>query len=288
MAPVIDEATRSSRAPMRASALAHALVRPGTLWSQVQVVAETGSTNADVAQAARAGGPEGLVLVAESQIAGRGRLGRSWQAPAGAGLTMSVLLRPTSVAAARHGWLPLLTGVAVMQVCAAEVGGVDAALKWPNDLLVRPIAGGRWGKCGGILAEVADDAIVIGIGINVSQDRAELPEPMDPLAYPPTSLAIAGGRGDRERLAVAVLERLSHWYARWSAVAGDPDRSGLAAAYRSLCRTLGRRVTVTLPGGDALRGTATDIDRDGRLLVRAPDGEHRLAAGDVHHLRDTP
>jgi BirA family biotin operon repressor/biotin-[acetyl-CoA-carboxylase] ligase len=229
------------------------------------------------------------VLLAESQFAGRGRLGRSWQSPPRAALTMSVLLRPRAVAAAGLSWLPLLTGVAVVQACAFEVGAIEAALKWPNDLLVRPAGGGDWGKCGGILAEVAaPDAIVVGIGINVSQEASELPDPTDPMAYRPTSLAVAGGRGDRERLAVAVLRRLSDWYGRWCSVAGDPDRCGLAEAYRTHCRTLGRAVTVTLPGGEQWRGTATDIDPDGRLLVRTGDGEHSLAAGDVHHLRDTP
>jgi BirA family biotin operon repressor/biotin-[acetyl-CoA-carboxylase] ligase len=301
MAPVLHEAVRPPRPPVRATTLARALVRPGALWSEVRVVAETGSTNDDVAGAARAGAAEGLVLVAESQLGGRGRLGRSWQAPAGAGLTMSVLLRPRSVAATGLGWLPLLAGVAVVQACGSEVAAIEAGLKWPNDLLARP-AEGRWAqrfgdqpsedgwrKYGGILAEVvAPDAIAIGIGVNVSQQQSELPEPIDPLAYRPASLAMVGGHVDRERLAVAVLRRLSHWYARWIGAGGDPDACGLAAAYRAHCRTLGQAVTVTRPGGEALRGTATDVDADGRLLVRTPESEYRLAAGDVHHLRGVP
>jgi BirA family transcriptional regulator, biotin operon repressor / biotin---[acetyl-CoA-carboxylase] ligase len=284
------DTVRIGRTPLREAVLTRALVRPGTLWSRVRVVAETGSTNADVAEAARRGAAEGLVLVAESQVAGRGRLGRTWQSPPGAGLTMSVLLRPRSVAGTGLGWLPLLTGVAVVEACAAEVGPVEAALKWPNDLLVRPAAGGGWGKCGGILAEVAaPGAVVVGIGINFSQEERELPPPVDPAAHRPTSLSLAGGHGDRERLAAAVLRRLSHWYGRWHRLGGDPGRSGLAAAYRARCRTLGQAVTVSLPGGERLRGTATDIDADGRLVVRTEGGEeHHLAAGDVHHLRDTP
>lgn len=268
--------------------LAQTLVRPGEFWSEVRVVAETGSTNADVLQAARDGAAEGLVLLAEQQNAGRGRLGRSWLAPPGAALTMSVLVRPRSMAAARLGWLPLLTGIAVVQACEAVAGGVDAALKWPNDLLVRPagMVEDGWAKCGGILAETAaPDAIAVGIGINVRQGRDELPAPSDPAAYPPTSLAVAGARCDRERLAVAVLQRLAELYRRWHAVAGDPVRSGLSAEYRSRCVTLGRAVTVTLPAGGSLRGTAIDVDLDGRLVVRTAAGEHRLAAGDVHHVR---
>lgn len=289
MAPVLDETVRTPRAPVRAAVLARAVVRPGGLWSEVRVVAETGSTNADVVQEARAGAAEGLVLLAESQRAGRGRLGRSWQAPAGAGLTMSVLLRPRAIAATGLGWLPLLTGVAVIEACAAETPGIEAALKWPNDLLVRPAGGGAWGKCGGILVEVAAPAaIVVGIGMNVWQEASELPGPIDLMAYPPTSLALAGGRGDRERLAAAVLRWLAHWYGRWLVAAGDPERCGLIAAYRARCRTLGRPVAVVLPGGAALRGTAADIDKDGRLVVRTVDGDKHLAAGDVHHLRDAP
>lgn len=230
------------------------------------------------------------MLIAESQVAGRGRLGRSWEVPPGAGLMMSVLLRPRSIAPARLGWLPLLTGVAVVQACAAAGSGIEAGLKWPNDLLVRPAPanGGdsEWGKCGGILAEaVAPEAIVVGIGINVSQAAVELPSPVDPTAFPPTSLALAGAHRDRERLAAAVLRRLAHWYGRWHAAGGDPMGSGLAAAYRARCRTLGHPVTVALPGGGSLVGTATAVDPDGRLVVRTADGEQRLAAGDVQHVR---
>src|SRR5690606_18372741 len=117
---------------------------------------------------------------------------------------------------------------------------------------------------------------------------AELPERIDPLAYPPTSLALAGGRGDREALAIGVLQRLEHWYVRWQDAAGDPELSRLAPAYRARCTTLGQAVTVALPGAASVRGMATDIDPDGRLVVRTTDGERRLAAGDVHHLRSAP
>jgi len=275
-------------------ALTRELVRPGGLWSEVRVVEETGSTNADVVALARAGAAEGLVLVADRQDAGRGRMGRSWHAPAGTGLTMSVLLRPSGVEAARFGWLPLLAGVAVVRACASYPR-IDAALKWPNDLLVRPAVGEHggaadeavaWGKCGGILAEAVDaETVVVGIGVNVSQRASQLPPPSDPLAYPATSLARAGARPGRERLAVIMLRGLDHWYGRWVAASGDPDASGLRAAYLSHCATLGQPVTATLPGRGTLRGTAEAVDPDGRLVVATATGEHRLAAGDVHHLR---
>jgi BirA family biotin operon repressor/biotin-[acetyl-CoA-carboxylase] ligase len=199
---------------------------------------------------------------------------------------MSVLLRPHGVAAARFGWLPLLAGVAVARACA-EVPGVRAALKWPNDLLVRRASADEgWGKCGGILTEAVDsDAVIVGIGVNVSQRESQLPPVADPHAYPPTSLARAGARRGRERLAVDVLRGLAHWYGRWRTAGGDPEASGVRGAYLEHCMTLGRAVTATLPGGTSLRGTATQIDQDGRLVVVTPTGEQRLAAGDVYHLR---
>jgi BirA family biotin operon repressor/biotin-[acetyl-CoA-carboxylase] ligase len=253
-------------------------------------VAQTGSTNADVVGSARAGAAEGLVRIAESQRAGRGRLDRTWQAPARSGLTMSVLLRP-AVPNTRLGWLPLLAGVAVVQACA-QLTDVDAALKWPNDLLVRQSAdAGGWGKCGGILAETVppaeamDMAVVVGIGINVTQVAEELPEPQDPLAHPPTSLALAGAAADREALAIAVLERIAEWYRRWVTLAGDPVTSGLAEAYRAICLTIGRDVTVSLPGAGSLAGRVSGVDDDGRLVVVTPTGPQALAAGDVAHLR---
>jgi BirA family biotin operon repressor/biotin-[acetyl-CoA-carboxylase] ligase len=276
-------ADRSAPPPLREAVLVRELVAPGSCWSHVRVVEQTGSTNADVVGLAGAGEPEGTVLLAESQVAGRGRLGRSWQAPPRTGLAMSVLLRPRRVPAPRLGWLPLLTGVAVARACSLP--GVESALKWPNDLLVRPVPAGEWGKCGGILAEAAADAVVVGVGINVLQELADLPAPADPLAFPPTSLALAGAVCGRERLAIAVLRELDHWYGRWLAVDGDPAASGLGEAYRAHCATLGAAVTATMPGGDSLRGTATGVDPDGRLIVATATGDRHLAAGDVQHLR---
>ena len=281
---------RIERPPLRNTALTRALVSPAGLWSRVEVVTETGSTNADVASSARAGAGEGLIRIAESQRAGRGRLDRTWQAPARSGLTMSVLLRP-AVPITRFGWLPLLAGVAVVQACD-QLTDVDAALKWPNDLLVRQSAEtGRWGKCGGILAETVPPvdamatAVVVGIGINVTQVAEELPEPQDPLAYPPTSLALAGAAADREALTIAVLERVAQWYGRWVAAAGDPVKSGLLEAYRAICLTIGRDVTVSLPGGASVAGRVNGIDDDGRLVLMTPTGPQALAAGDVAHVR---
>ncbi|MBO0786215.1 MAG: biotin--[acetyl-CoA-carboxylase] ligase, partial [Actinobacteria bacterium] len=152
------------------SGLRRALVRPGGLWQQVRVVAATGSTNADLLAEAAAGAPEGTVLVAEAQTAGKGRLGRSWASPAGTGLTFSVLLRPEGVPPTLLGWLPLLTGVAVA-AAASEAAAVECRLKWPNDVL----AGGA--KLAGILVEGQAAGLVAGIGLNVCQRPADLPGP---------------------------------------------------------------------------------------------------------------
>lgn len=280
-----------SRPPLSPVALNRALVVPGGLWTEVRVVAETGSTNADIMAAALSGEPEGLVIVAERQLAGRGRLARRWHAPAQAALTLSVLLRPT---VGRVSWLPLLAGVALADA-VGRLAEVEAALKWPNDLLVR-LPGGGWGKCAGILAEAGPDVVVLGIGLNVLQRADELPPPLlsshdptappNPSAFPPTSLALAGATlSDRPPLLKALLRTLADRYRAYQAAGGDPVGSGLMAAYREHCATIGQPVTVSLPGGGELRGQACDIDADGRLVVADEDGTHALAAGDVHHVR---
>lgn len=257
----------------------------GGLWVAISVVAETGSTNSDLAGAARAGAAEGTVLVAEHQRAGRGRSGRGWQSPARAGLTVSVLLRPGEadrrtppVPAIRWGWLSLLAGVALAESVTA-LAGVAARLKWPNDLLVAD------GKGAGILAEVVGEAVVVGVGLNVSTRPDEMPPPAGKL--PATSLAQAGARlTDRTELLLGLLRRLELWYGRWRTAGGDPDRCRLRPAYQQFCATIGQPVRVLLPAGGELTGTAEGVDGDGRLLVRTASGTvHALAAGDVVHVR---
>jgi BirA family transcriptional regulator, biotin operon repressor / biotin---[acetyl-CoA-carboxylase] ligase len=262
-------------------ALRQAVVRPGSLWRDLQVAGVTGSTNADLLARAADGAPEGLVLAAEEQRAGRGRMGRSWWSPPRAALTFSVLLRPLPVPPARRSWLPLLAGVAVASAVRA-VTAVDAQLKWPNDVLVRDA------KLAGILAEASGDAVVVGIGVNVSTEPGELPSAAPgregPLAA--TSLWVAGWVSpDRDLLLTAILGELEHWYLAWRRAGGDPERCGLAETYTRLCATLGRPVRVELPGGRLMQGQAEGIDPAGRLLVRVPDGELPVAAGDVVHVR---
>jgi BirA family biotin operon repressor/biotin-[acetyl-CoA-carboxylase] ligase len=264
------------RPPLSAAALRRALVVSDGLWTEVLVTRETASTNADVAAAARGGAPEGLVVVAERQTAGRGRLGRQWESPPRAGIAVSVLLRPDGPAN-RYGWLPLLAGVALVET-VRRLGAVDAVLKWPNDLLIDER------KCAGILAEAVPDpasAVVLGIGLNVTLREAELPRP------DATSLALAGSSCiDRDPLLRALLRSLADWYGRWRAEGGDADRCGLRETYRLHCATLGRRVSVALPGGTLLVGTAADVDDDGRLVVTGADGGRTaVAAGDVIHVR---
>lgn len=259
--------------PLDVDALRTALIGP---WAQLDVVERTGSTNADLIAAAGAGAPDRTVLVAEYQEAGRGRLTRSWVSPPGAGLTVSVLLRPAGVPASRFGWLPLLAGMALLDT-VREVGGVEAGLKWPNDLLVGP----ERRKAAGILAEVADSvrpAVVIGMGLNVFASPPEQPGA--------TSLAAEGADVDRSALLVALLTRLAEREAAWRAGNGDPELTRLRADYRAGCASLGSEVRVELPGGSTYTGIAEDVDRDGRLLILSATGHRRaVAAGDVVHLR---
>jgi BirA family transcriptional regulator, biotin operon repressor / biotin---[acetyl-CoA-carboxylase] ligase len=271
------------RKPLDAASLRRAALRPDGLWRAIEVVPSTGSTNADLLARALADEPEGVLLAAEEQTAGRGRMGRTWVSPPYAALTFSLLLHP-AVPPARRGWLPLLTGVAVA-AAVTDVTGVETRLKWPNDVLAGDALAGE-GKLAGILAEAAGDAVVVGIGLNVSTEPAELPGP-GPGALPATSLRAAGATAlNREKLLLAILARFERWYRTWQQAGGDPDRSGLRAEYTRLSATIGRPVRAELPGGQALSGRAVGVDSDGRLLVRvSPGSEVPVAAGDVVHLR---
>lgn len=271
------------RPPLVEAALRRALVRPGGLWTELDVVQATGSTNTDLVTRAAAGAPEGAVLVAEEQTAGRGRLDRTWTAPPRSGLFFSVLLRPgaAGVPVQRWGWLPLLAGVASAGALS-RAAGVDTALKWPNDLLVT--VEGQERKFGGILAERTGDAVVIGIGLNVSLHADELPVPTA------GSLALAGAvSADRDPLLRAVLRSIEEWYGEWRRFEGDPGACGLQETYAAGCATLGRRVRAELPGGGERVGEAVAIDGDGRLVLATEGGGREpVSAGDIVHLRAVP
>jgi BirA family transcriptional regulator, biotin operon repressor / biotin---[acetyl-CoA-carboxylase] ligase len=233
------------------------------------------STNAVAAERARAGAPDGLVVVAEHQTAGRGRLDRAWETPARAAAIFSVVLRPT-VPAADWPWLPLLTGHTVAKVLRAS-GYAAAGVKWPNDVLI----GDR--KVAGILVERVEapdgPAAVVGVGLNVSLTEDELPVPTA------TSLVLeSDAEPDRTAVLVELLRSLREAYDAWQAGGGDAVRH-LRASYAAGCVTVGRDVRVELPGGEVLRGRATGVDPSGRLVVLGPGGETVVGAGDVVHVR---
>lgn len=239
----------------------------------VSWIAETGSTNTDLMEAARQGAPEGTVFVADHQLAGRGRLDRRWEAPVGASLLVSVLLRPTVVVGDAH-LVTMAVGLAAADACA-DVAGVSPALKWPNDLVVDDA------KLGGILAESLLSgsslaAVVVGMGLNVNWPT-ELPEE---LAFSATALNhLAGHAVDRRRLLERFLGHLERWYERLH----QPDL--LLADYRTRSATLGRRVRVQL-AEETFEGIAVDVTSEGHLLVDADDGARRtVTAGDAIHLR---
>jgi BirA family biotin operon repressor/biotin-[acetyl-CoA-carboxylase] ligase len=255
------------------------------MWCPIETIERTGSTNADLL--ARPGAAEGLVLVAEEQTAGRGRMGRTWVTPPHAALTFSMLLRPSWVPTGKLGWLSLVTGVSVA-TALRSVAGVRADLKWPNDVM----AGGR--KLAGILAEVSGDSVVIGIGLNVSTTADELPEP-GPGRLPATSVYAEGLRAnrpvvlDRAQLLSGILLAFERRYVAWRNDHGKVR--AIRPEYRDLCVTVGREVRVEQPGGQLLSGKAVDVDSDGRLVVLVPSpspgssARVAVAAGDVVHVR---
>lgn len=254
--------------------------RQDSAWPLPVIVESTGSTNADLEGLAREGAPEGTSIVADQQTAGRGRLDRTWVSPPGAGLWVSVLVRPGEVAPERLAWLSLMAGLAatdaLMDACS-----VRAELKWPNDLVaIAAACGGSDGprKLGGILSAVvphADplgDAVVIGIGINVAMGSADLP------VKQATSVLLEGGRLDRGALLVSLLDALQVRLAQWRS--GD---EAVPRDYRTRCATIGRRVDVLMPSGAAVTGIVSGIDDAGHLLVTDGESITRITAGDVIH-----
>lgn len=234
---------------------------------------EAGSTNALVVERARAGAAAGLVIVAEHQTAGRGRLDRSWEVPPRSAVTFSMLVRP-DLPPADWPWLPLFTGYAVHAALADRADGIG--LKWPNDLLVETPEGDR--KLAGILVERVETpdgpAAVLGVGINVHQTPEELP------IEAATSVGqIIEGIPDRTEVLAEVVASLEMLMPLLS------DPAALRRAYAGECVTIGRQVRVDVPAGEPITGTAVDIDTGGRLVVQTADGEVPVGAGDVIHVR---
>jgi BirA family biotin operon repressor/biotin-[acetyl-CoA-carboxylase] ligase len=264
----------------------------GTRFGPIRRFAEIDSTNRYVLDETRAGAPEGMVAVADYQRAGRGRLGRRWEAPSGSNLLVSVLLRPTVAVDELH----LCTAaVALAAVGACERGaGLVPELKWPNDLVV----GAR--KLGGILAETAPasaatgPAVVVGLGLNVGwppdDDRAgdsvngdgTSRAERDELLTTATSIRReTGSQLEPLDLLGPMLEDLE---GRLVDLADPAGRRRLAGEYRRRCTTVGKTVRVSL-AGEELTGTAADITADGHLVVDVGTGLRTVAAGDVVHLR---
>lgn len=229
------------------------------------------STNDVARELAREGAPEGTVVVADYQTAGRGRLGRRWVAPAGTSLLCSLLFRP-SPEQVRD--LPILCALAAADAIE-RAAGLAVALKWPNDLIV--VRGEEWRKLGGILAEAetADGEkgfVVVGIGINGNIPPAALPA-LSPEAT--SILAETGREVNREQLLEALLEQVDLRYERL--------RGGQRplAEWASRLATLGRRVRLVTAEGEWL-GVAEGVDEEGALLLRTPEGTLRRAlVGDV-------
>lgn len=205
--------------------------------------------------------PEGALVVADHQTAGRGRLGRSWEAPPGTALLCSILLEPPADRASPQ--LSLVAGVAVADAIE-QVVGLAAQLKWPNDVMLRRR------KVAGCLAEARDGAVVLGIGVNVNQTGDQLPERAGSLR------TLTGRDWDREELLAWLLDDLGRRYADWLDNGLDGVYDGLAP--RDFLR--GRRVTV-----NGTSGTAVKIARDGRLEIAVGDGVVRVDSGEVAYER---
>lgn len=244
---------------------------------RVQVVETTDSTNADVVAAVThdpAGWPHLSLLVTDDQRAGRGRLDRSWTAPAGTALAVSLVVDASTIPLALRGWVPLAAGAAMTRAIRTQLTahGGTAELKWPNDVLV------DGGKICGILAEAVPgtfDTVVVGAGINTRMSRADLP------VTTATSFAAIGAECDDDRLLSDYVEHFDELLSHLSS--GGAER--VHRDIEKLCTTIGREVTVSLPDGTSVRGRASRLDADGRLVVESGTIETIVSAGDVVHVR---
>jgi BirA family biotin operon repressor/biotin-[acetyl-CoA-carboxylase] ligase len=260
---------------------------------QLTVVDTTGSTNADLLRAVTVdpkAWPDLAVLTAEHQTAARGRLDRSWEAPARSSVLVSVVLRPVNadgrpLPTQTYSWLSLLAALALRDALL-DTAGIPAELKWPNDVLVR----GR--KVAGILAQLGPmgdgsvPPVILGTGLNVTLTDSELPVPTA------TSVQLEGaGTVDRTVLLTSYLSRFCTLYRSFCNADGDPT-AGLAGGpslhkrVEAVMVTLGKQVRAQLPGDHEIIGHATRLDDSGSLrVVDAASHEHVVTAGDVVHLR---
>ncbi len=251
--------------------------RTAVVSPRVQVVETTDSTNADVVAAVAAdpaGWPHLSLLITSDQRAGRGRLDRSWTAPAGTAIAVSVVVDASTVPLTLRGWIPLAAGAAMTRAVGAQLAGRSGRveLKWPNDVLV------DGGKICGILAEAVPgtfDTVVVGAGVNTRMSRADLP------VTTATSFAAIGAECDEDRLLADYVTGLSELL---TALSGGREER-VYDDIEKLCATVGREVTVSLPDGTTLSGRATHLDGTGRLVVEAGTIVEAVSAGDVVHVR---
>lgn len=247
------------------------------LSPRVQVVETTDSTNADVVAAVAAdpaGWPHLSLLVTDDQRAGRGRLDRTWTAPAGTALAVSVVVDAGRIPMEMRGWIPLAAGAAMTRAVGSRLAGhgPSAQLKWPNDVLV------DGGKICGILAEAVPgtlDTVVIGSGINTRMTRADLP------VSTATSFGALGIEVDEDRLLADYVGALAGFLDALS----TGDVAGVHRDVEKLCSTVGREVSVSLPDGTTVQGRAERLDAEGRLVVESGTIQTVVAAGDVVHVR---
>lgn len=219
------------------------------------------STNDAAKKWAKEGAPDGAVVIADHQTAGRGRLGRSWHSPPGVNLYLSRIYRD------RFDLLPLLGALATREAVQSFLPpDLNAAIKWPNDILV-----GEY-KIAGILCELFDEAAVIGIGINVNV--TEFPKD---LRRPASSLRLlSGSEQDRDAVLTTVLDRLDYW---------ESNPGEVIDVFTDHCITLGRQVKVSVPGREILTGIAERLNETGALIIEDESGEiHCIEAGDVDML----
>lgn len=254
----------------RATAIAGRLPAD-TVFTRIEVVGSTGSTNADLSDAARAGRPEGSVLVALEQTAGRGRLDRQWASPPGASVSMSLLLEPKPEFV-QWGWLSILAGMAVSSALMDIAPDPDVvSLKWPNDVLI------DGHKVCGILSERIerpDGALaVVGLGLNVALTREQLPVPNA------TSLALEGFPTDPEPLIAGILGHFDEFYRIWSL------RGSLREEYQRRCASIGQALTIVVDDSHSVAGIGRGVDQFGRLQVATAAGIETFAVGDVVHAR---
>jgi len=276
---------------------------------RLEFLPTAGSTNDELREAASgpsaSAWPHGSVIVTDDQTRGRGRMGRTWLAPTGKTLAISVLVRPElpggrPFPAEAYGWIPLMAGAAMTEAVRRAVdaaaaanagdtddedatGGVEVELKWPNDVLVSGF------KICGILSELVPPstgsgttgAVVVGAGLNLTLDEHDLP------TLTSTSLLlVTGAQPDADAVLADFLSGFLSLVRAFGEHGADAAASGIASRVSELCGTLGSEVRVELPGDRELIGVAERLDRDGRLIVRDRNGEAQsVAAGDVTHLR---